>query len=120
MKLWYTTKNGRLKVEFECSDQADAWRQLASFQEVFEETTLTKFGKTSDDIRFVVRKDNDENEYFELHYAGSDKQLMGVKKAFGQNKKPKGSLFPRRKDAEGKYLVDNGWTKFDKETGKEV
>jgi hypothetical protein len=108
-----------MTAEFEAETQTDLWKQLAEFMEVFEDTTVTKFGLTSDDVRFVVRKDNEENEYFELHYNGDNPKLFGVKKAYGQNKKPKGSLFPRRKDSEGKYLPDSGWVRYNKETGKE-
>ena len=120
MKLLYTTKNGRMTVELEGDTQAEIWKQLAAFQEVFEDTTVTKFGLKSDDVRFVVRQDAEDNEYFELHYNGDNTKLFGVKKAYGQQKKPKGALFPRRKDAEGKYLPDGGWCKYDKELGKEV
>jgi hypothetical protein len=109
-----------MTVELEGDTQVDIWKKLAEFQEIFEDTTVTKFGLTSDDVRFVVRKDEDGNEYFELHYSGSDKKLMGVKKAFGQQKKNKGALFPKRKDGDGKYLPDGGWCKYDKELGKEV
>lgn len=120
MKLLYTTKDGRMTAEFEADTQVDLWKQLAAFQEVFEGNTVTKFGLKSDDVKFVVRHDSEENEYFELHYSGDNPKLFGVKKAFGQAKKPKGSLFPRRKDSEGKYLSDNGWQKYDKDQGKEV
>lgn len=120
MKVLYTTKDGRMTVELEGNSQAEIWRQIASFQEVFEDTKITKFEQTSDDVRFTVRKDDDDNEYFELRYAGDNPKLFGVKKAFGQNKKPEGKLFPKRKDKEGNYLPDNGWVKYDKEQGKEI
>jgi len=29
-----------------------------------------------------------------------------------------GGLFPKRKDSEGNWLPDKGWTKWNKETGK--
>ncbi len=119
MKLQYTTKNGRLTVELEADTQTELWKQLAAFQEVFENSTVTKYGMTSEDVRYVVRKDNDENEYFELHYAGTEPTLFGVKKHFGQTKKPKGNLFPKSKDSDGNYLKDNGWLKYNKDSGKE-
>ena len=125
MKLQYTTKNGRITVELEADSQAEMWKQLAEFQEVFEED-ITYNGKTSDEVKYVVRQDTEENEYFEKHYAGSDNELMYVKKAYGQMKKPKGRLFPKRKtkDADGNEawigkMGNNCWVKYNKETGKE-
>lgn len=96
MKLLYTTKDGRMTVELEADTQADIWRELASFQEVFEDRTCVRGKKTTDEVKFVVRKNADEDEFFEMHYSGNDPEFYGCKKAFGQNKKPKGQLYPQR------------------------
>ena len=118
MKLNYTTKNGRISVELEGKTQTEIFEQLAEFQEVFESTECVVGEKRSDDVRFVVRTDKDENKYYELRCIDKDKDLQYRKLAFGQNKKG-GTLFPKRKDAEGNYLKNSGWVLFNKETGKE-
>lgn len=125
MKLSYKTKDNRMVVEIEGDTMADLWKGLAEFQEVFEDRTCTKFGESSDDVRFTVRKTEDEDEYFELRCVDKTKpKLLGCKKVFGQLKKPKGALFPviKKKDektGEVKYLPDNGWLKYNKDTKEE-
>jgi DNA-directed RNA polymerase subunit RPC12/RpoP len=99
MKLNYT--NGPFSVEFDGDSQKDLFGQIASFQEVFGETACGKCG--SKNLRFVVRN-VDDNEYYELRCLD-----CGARLAFGVNKKG-GSLFPKRKDKEGKYLDNKGWT----------
>ena len=117
MKVVYTTGCGRLTAEFEAENQSELWRQVASFQEVFESALICrKGGKESSDIRFIVRQDAEENEYFEARVVSGP--LAGTKKAFGQNKKG-GGLFPRNKDKDGNWLPDGGWVKWNKETEKE-
>ena len=100
MKLNY--KLGNLSVEFECDTPKEVFNQLSVFQEVFGETKCGKCG--SENLRFVVRE-NDGNEYYEIRCMD-----CGAKLAFGANKKG-GGLFPRRKDADGNWLPDKGWTK---------
>lgn len=121
MELSYTTADGRLTVKLEGKTQSEIFEQLAQFQEVFENTECViktdKGEKSSNKVRFVVREDKEENKYYEIHCVDSDPQLRGKKLAFGQHKKG-GSLFPRRKDGEN-WLPNNGWVKFNKETGKE-
>lgn len=108
MKVNYSV--GNLKVELEGETQRDLFGQLASFQEVFGETTCGKCGSTN--VKFVVRQVED-NEYFEIRCMD-----CGAKLAFGCHKKG-GGLFPRRKDADGNWLPDKGWIKWNPETQKE-
>ena len=105
MKLNY--KLGNLSVEFECDTPKEVFNQLSVFQEVFGETNCGKCG--SENLRFVVRV-VDDNPYYEIRCLD-----CGAKLAFGANKKG-GGLFPRRKDAEGNWLPDNGWTKWNPKT----
>jgi hypothetical protein len=116
MKLQHTTKDGRMTVEIEGETQAEVWRQLASFQEVFEDNTVKRDGEVDDCIRYVVRTVGDD-EYFEKQYCGNNSKLFGVKKSYGQMKKEKGRLFPKNKDKDGNYYQNNGWVKYDKESG---
>jgi hypothetical protein len=83
------------------------FNEINKFQEVFEEDTCGKC--KGQDIKYIVRT-VDDNQYYELKCNG-----CGSKLAFGVNKKG-GGLFPKRKDNEGKWLPDNGWTKWNPKT----
>jgi DNA-directed RNA polymerase subunit RPC12/RpoP len=126
MKVNYKSKNGRLGCEFEGKGHLDIWKQIASFQEVFEEEKCGKCGK--DNIKYVLRvaqDGKDEYEYPELRC-----NSCGAKLSFGTMKDGNGTLFPIRferegkeykKDANGKSIPKGsyGWVKYNKETGKE-
>jgi|TARA_B100000676_G_scaffold141614_1_gene140269 DNA-directed RNA polymerase subunit RPC12/RpoP len=105
MKVTY--QEGKLSVQLECDSQKELFTQLAQFQEVFSENKCGKCG--SENLRFVVRE-NDGNEYYELRCLD-----CGAKLAFGVMKKG-GGLFPRRKDSDGNWLPDRGWTKWNPKT----
>ena len=116
MKVVYTTRDGRLTAEIEGSTQAEVWENLANFQDVFENTTCTKNGESSDDVRFVVRQDDEQNKYYELRVNSGP--LRGTRKSYGVHKKG-GGLFPKSKDSEGNWLPDNGWMRWNPTTKKE-
>ena len=107
MKLNYTTANKRITAEFEADTHRELFTQISKFQEVFEETKCGKCG--SENLRFVVRT-VDDNEYYELRCMD-----CGAKLAFGSMKKG-GGLFPKRKDADGNWLPDGGWQKWNPKT----
>jgi len=112
MKITYTSKSGRLAAEFDEKSQKDLFQQISTFQEVFEETKCGVCG--NEDLRFVVRNVKD-NDFYELHCLSiSCKSRL----AFGQHKKGE-TLFPSRKDDEGKWLRNGGWTKWNPDTKKE-
>lgn len=112
MKITYSSKNGRLAAEIEGKSQKDLFHQISAFQEVFEETKCGACG--GEELRFVVRNVED-NDFYELHCLNSQ---CRARLAFGQHKKGD-SLFPSRKDKEGKWLPKNGWTKWNPETKRE-
>lgn len=112
MKLTYTTPNGRLSVQLEADDHRAVFSDLATFQEVFQEDECGKCGST--DVRFVVRE-VDGNKYHEIH---CQKHECRARLAFGQHKQG-GTLFPRRKDGDGNWLPDRGWTRWNAKTGQE-
>ena len=111
MKVQFKSKSGRLSVEVEGDTQKDVFRQLSAFQEVFEQTKCGKCG--SEDLRFVVR-DVEDNDFYELHCNECHSRF-----AFGQHKGKDGTLFPRRKDGQGNWIPNNGWTKYNPDTKKE-
>jgi ribosomal protein L40E len=107
MRLTYTTRNGRIKVEIDGESQKDLFESLSKFQEVFDESSCGKCG--SENLRFVVRSVED-NLYYDLRCLD-----CGARLAFGANKKG-GGLFPKRKDNDGKWLPDGGWVKWNPKT----
>jgi len=113
MKVQYTSGNGRLTVEVEGDTQKSIFGELAKFQEVFEHPTCLKCN--CEDVRFVVRN-VDDNDFYEIHCQNSK---CRARFAFGQHKSKDGTLFPRRKDANGAYLPNGGWVKFNAASGKE-
>lgn len=123
MKVSYTTKNGRMTVEFEVSSQKELFRELHRFQEVFEDTATAKVHDKfveSDDIRYVVRKseylDPKTNkskaaEYFETRVGSGP--MTGWKKQFGVLDDGTEGLFPKRKvEGDGLQPGFNGWHKY--------
>jgi hypothetical protein len=106
-KATYT--NGPLSAQFEYETQKELFAQLAGHQEVFGECSCGKCQSNS--LRFVVRE-VDTNEYHEIRCLD-----CGAKLQFGVNKKA-GGLFPKRKDGDGNWLPDKGWTKWNPKTKK--
>lgn len=114
MKVQYTTEDGRLSVEVEGDTAKDVFKQLAEFQEIFEDRTCVakikdKIIKT-DKVLFVVRV-VDGDEYYEMKCVDWDSGLFGFKKSFGQNKKG-GGLFPKQMPEENRIPGLNGWHKY--------
>jgi cytochrome c5 len=104
MKITYTTKNNRFQLEVEANSPKDAFKKVAEFQEVFEGETCGAC--QSDDVRFQVRG-VEGNDYYELKC-----NACFAKLAFGQHKVG-GTLFPKRKLADGSYDKENkGWHKW--------
>ena len=101
MKVTY--KAGKFTVEAEGSS-TEVFEQLAAFDSVFGNCVNKANG--SENIGFRHRE-VDGNHYYELY----DKDTFHVLK-FGKTKKD-GSLFPRRKDADGNWIDNGGWTKYD-------
>ncbi len=103
MKINYQTKN-RLNVEINVDSAKDAFKKLAEFQEVFDESQCGLC--RSNDLQFIVRT-VDGNDYYELKC-----QSCFGKLAYGQHKS-EGSLFPKRKLADGSYDKEHyGWHKW--------
>lgn len=102
MKLNYKVSD-RLSFELEGEGQKEIFKELSAIQEIFGEEScgLCK----SHNLRYVVRN-VEGNDYYELRCVD-----CGAILAFGQHKKG-GTLFPRRKDDDGKWLPNRGWHKY--------
>ena len=103
MKIKYTTNNQRLSVEINTESVKEAFKELAIFQEVFDEDCCQLC--YNEDLQFVVRK-VDGNDFYELKC----KKCYG-KLAFGQHKTGN-SLIPKRKNGGGAYDNNKGWHKW--------
>jgi hypothetical protein len=108
MKLIYAIRPG-LAVEVEGGTMVETFKELAGIAEVFRDASCGEC--KSEAIYPRTRKDKDENEYLEM--ACGD---CGATLSYGQNKKG-GGIFPKRKDAEGKFDYKKlGWKKWGKRT----
>lgn len=106
-----------IKVTTDVENTAELVEFIADMQELFDNTTCTRNGKSSDNVQFRVRN-VDDNKFYELVCLDNDSDLRYAKKRFGVHKKG-GNLFPHSKDSEGKWLPNNGWVIYNKESGKE-
>lgn len=112
---------GNSVIEAEGENHADLWEQLATLQEAFSTEPCGKCG--TEDVRYVARENADGDKFYELHCTNRN---CRAKLRMSQRKKG-GNLYPRRKAGandssgldEGAWLPDNGWMRWDRETGKE-
>lgn len=111
MKATYKTKSGRLVFETEGESAADIVTELAKVQEIFDETHCGVC--KSENIRWQHRV-VDENSFYEMLCL---EPKCRAKLECGQHKKPKGSLFFKRKIQQGdKEVFDvatRGWKRWD-------
>jgi hypothetical protein len=108
MKVKYRVSD-KLEFELEGSGQKEVFKELALIQEIFGEESCGLCGSTN--IKFIVRN-VEGNDYYELRCMD-----CGALLAFGQHKKG-GTLFPKRKDDDNKYLPNRGWHKWTKDEKK--
>jgi len=110
----------RVIIEAEGNTHTEVFEQAASMQEVFGVGKCDKC--KCEDLRFVVRTDDEENKYYELH---CQNWKCRARLSFGQNKTG-GTLYPRRKETKKQsimggsveangWLPDNGWIRWNKE-----
>jgi len=105
---------GSVTIGVEAEKMTDAFKDLSSLEEVFG---ISCCGKCAcEDLSHVVRKDAEENEYYELRCTNRD---CRAKLAFGLHKKG-GGMYPKRKDKDDKWLPDGGWMRWDADKKKEV
>ena len=112
MLIKFTPKPG-LEMQIEAANQVDAITQMADLGEIFG---IKSCGAcNSDDIRWQVRKVSkqvgkkiENYEYIELVCNKCRARL-----SFGKFSEDPNSVFPKRKDADGNWLPNNGWVKFE-------
>lgn len=108
MKAILKTAGGRLAFEITGEKVKDVFREIAHVQEIFD--AEQKCGICgSPDIRFLARQ-VEEYDFYEL---ACMRDGCRARFAFGQNKKG-GALFPKRKDEDGNWLPNGGWSKYEK------
>jgi len=107
-KINYQFNNG-LSIEIEASDQKDAFDQLSALGNVFSISECGKCG--SNDIRFFT-KTVDKFTYRHMICNKCWSQL-----AFGVHQNESQTLFPKY-TKDGETIANKGWTKYNKNTGK--
>lgn len=111
MKCTRTLKNG-LIFEIDADTEVDLFRQIAKLEETFGEVSCGACSKTNikPQVRNVTTgegKAMEEFEYFEMRCLD-----CGAALSYGLHKKG-GTMFPHRKDENGKYdPKQRGWKKF--------
>ena len=110
MKVTYRP-GSNLEIEFEAEGQKGLFEQMAKLQEVLKQSCQKC--KKNDGVTFMVRQ-VDGNKFYELRCQSKN---CGATLGFGSHKVG-GTLFPQRKDAEGEWLSDGGWSKWNPETKK--
>ena len=105
MKAHYKTKNGRITFEVEGELIKDIFEKIAQLQDIFE--SEQECGLCGSDSTRLVARENDGHKYHELRCLDCGGQF-----SFGQLRNG-GDLFPRRKDKDGNWLPDHGWSKYD-------
>jgi hypothetical protein len=103
MKVTYQITDN-CRVELDGRDQRSIFEELASLSEVFGENQCGKC--KSNDIRYRVRTNKDNDKFYELVCTS-----CGATMSYGCHKTG-GSLFPHKKDSDGKYLPNKGWEKW--------
>ena len=121
MKAHYKLKGGQVVIEIEAEKMIDLFEGLTHIEDVFgnDECQLCK----SKDVRFAVRKNKDEDKFYEVQCQNSK---CRAKLALSVNKGKEGTMYavkklngstglPAKVDDEGPFdWSTKGWHKFDK------
>jgi hypothetical protein len=110
-----------VKIEVEGESPAELFENISNAQEAFMHECCG-FCKNAN-IKFLVRTDEEENKYYEMKCTNLS---CNAKLPFGQNKKPKGGLYPKRRwstlsekekehrgpEPKNGFMPNNGWYKY--------
>lgn len=119
MKVQVRCGGGAVQAEGE--SHAELWEQIAQLEEAFSDHECGKC--QSGNVRHIVRENDGGDKFYELHC-----MEMGCRARLRMSVRKKGGAFyPKRKAGEndssgleqGAWLPNNGWMRFNKETGKE-
>lgn len=86
----------------------EAFKRLASAQEVFDGDDTCGMCNSAD-VRFRVREVTKANKTFDYYELVCGKCFARL--SFGQSQDTV-SLFPKRKDGDGNWLPNRGWSKY--------
>ena len=112
MKLIYTTPSGGMSVEVE-GNHKEIFEQLNEFHEVFEADDCCPLCSSASP-KFRVRTVED-NQFYELVCRNPQ---CRAKLSFGCHKKGD-TVFPKRKNEDGTYMENRGWSRWEGKTEKE-
>jgi hypothetical protein len=96
-----------MTFEVEGEDAKAIFRELSSIQEVFDSEKQCGVCHGTE-IRFLARQ-VDDYQFYEL---ACQTQGCRARFSFGQARKG-GALFPKRKDEDGRWLDNGGWSKYE-------
>lgn len=102
----------KLIVEVESDSQRSMFEDLAKVSEIFGQDACGKC--KSSNIKFVVRNATTKDKK-PVKYYSMDCMECHAKLSIGQHMENPDNMFVRRKNKEGEWIVDSGWTKWDKE-----
>lgn len=108
MEIQYRSASGRLFIKVEGANQKEAFRNLASAQEVFDGDDACGCCGNKD-VRFRVRTVTKGKQIFDYYELTCPKCYARL--AYGQSQDTV-SLFPKRKDENGEWLPNHGWSKY--------
>lgn len=97
-------------------NMVEMFEKVSSLNEVFG---ITKCDACeSENIRYVTRTATKGKKEFKFHELHCQNIKCRARLSFGQHATGN-TLFPKRKDADGNYLSNNGWVKYDPSKDKE-
>jgi hypothetical protein len=108
VKAIFKTGSGQLAFEITGETTKDVFKQIAAVQEVFDAERACGICKGKD-LRFLARQVED----FDFYELACGNPQCRARFAFGQAKKG-GALFPKRKNEDGEWLPNGGWSKYEK------
>jgi hypothetical protein len=108
MEAQFKTRDGRLVVKFEATNQKELFELLAKNEEVFDsDVTCGCCHKAN--LRYRVREVAKDKKTFKYYERTCTE--CGARLQFGQSNDTV-SLFPKRKDGDGNWMPDHGWAKW--------
>jgi hypothetical protein len=117
MQVTYKTADGRLTFTFDATNDKEVFARIGSIQELYEDGTVEIDGEEvpETDVRYRCRTVG-KFSFPEKFYKGNNAALRGYYKAYSEGEN---GLYPKRKDKDGNWLPNGGWTKWEGNQGEE-